>query len=279
MMVYSSYVPVAFGTGITIPIPKNDCTRGAQKIESFRGITLSPVISKIFEHCIMYYFSRYLTTSDNQFAFKAKVGCSHTIYTLKTVIDQFVINDSTVSLGFLDMAKAFDKVCHHVLLIKLMKRRLPAALIKLFEHWYNIAVNVVRWGVALSNPYRLTSGVKQGSVISPTVFAVYVDDMLLKLQKRGCSVFGLNLGALMYADDLVLLSPSRYELQEMINICTEELALLDLKLNVAKTAILKIGKKSNISSAPIQIDHTEIQWAEEAKYRSYLHMQGPKIQM
>ena len=86
----------------------------------------------------MYYFSRYLTTSDNQFAFKAKVGCSHAIYTLKTVIDQFVINDSTVSLGFLDMAKAFDKVCHHVLLIKLMKRRLPAALIKLFEHWYNI---------------------------------------------------------------------------------------------------------------------------------------------
>ena len=72
---------------------------------------------------------------------------------LKTVIDQFVINDSTVSLGFLDMAKAFDKVCHHdhVLLIKLMKRRLPAALIKLFEHWYNIAVNVVRWSVALSN--------------------------------------------------------------------------------------------------------------------------------
>ena len=53
IMVYSSYVPVAYGTGITIPIPKNDCTRGAQKIESFRGITLSPVISKIFEHCIM----------------------------------------------------------------------------------------------------------------------------------------------------------------------------------------------------------------------------------
>ena len=90
--------------------------------------------------------------------------------------------------------------------------------------------------------------------------------MLLKLQKHGCSIFGLNLGALMYADDLVLLSPSRYELQEMINICTEELALLDMKLNVDKTVILKIGKRSNMSSAPIQIDHTEIQRAEEAKY-------------
>ena len=76
----------------------------------------------------------------------------------------------------------------------------------------------------------------QGSVISPTLFAVYVDNMLLKLQKHGCSVFGLNLGALMYADDLVLLSPSRSELQEII-ICIEELTLLDLKINIAKTVI------------------------------------------
>ena len=184
MMLCSSYVPAAFGTGITIPIPKNDCTRGAQKIESFRGITLSPVISKVFEHCILSYFARYLTTSDNQFAFKAKVGCSHAIYTLKTVIEEFVINGTTVSLGFLDMAKAFDKVCHHVLLTKLMKRKLSAALIQLFEHWYNIAANIVRWGVALLQPYRyrLTSEVKQGSVISPTLFALYVVDMLLKLQ-------------------------------------------------------------------------------------------------
>ena len=137
----------------------------------------------------------------------------------------------------------------------------------------------MRWGVALSNPYRLTSGVKQGSVISPTLFAVYVDEMLLKFQKHECSIFGLNLGALMYADDLVLLSPSRYELQEMINIYTEELTLLDLKLLVAKTVILKIGKRSDITSAPIQIDHTEIQWAEEAKYLGAVYMQGQQIQM
>ena len=53
---------------------------------------------------------------------------------MRTVIDQYVENDSTVNLGFLDMAKAFDKVCHHVLLLlKLMKRRIPCAIVKLFE--------------------------------------------------------------------------------------------------------------------------------------------------
>ena len=133
MMTVYSYIPSAFGVGITIPIQKEDSTRGPQKIESFRGITLSPVMSKVFEHGIMHHYAKYLYTSDNQFGFKSKVGCSHAIYTLRNVIDQCVENDSTVNLCFLDMAKAFDKVCHHVLLLKLMKRRIPCAIIKLFE--------------------------------------------------------------------------------------------------------------------------------------------------
>ena len=62
------------------------------------------------------------------------------------------------------------------------------------------------------------SGVKQGLVISPTLFDIYVDDMLFKLQRLGCKLVGLNLSALMYADDMVLLAPSRNELQEIINL-------------------------------------------------------------
>ena len=82
------------------------------------------------------------------------------------------------------------------------------------------------------------SGVKQGSVINITdFFAIYVDDMLCKLQRHGCKLVGRNLGALVYADDMVLLAPSRNELQEMINLCTEELKILDLKLNISKTVV------------------------------------------
>ena len=75
---------------------------------------------------------------------RAKLDIHMHIYTLRNVIVQYVANDSTVNLGFLDMAKAFDKVCHHVLLIKLMKRRIPCAIIKLFEQSYDISYNLVR---------------------------------------------------------------------------------------------------------------------------------------
>ena len=62
-MLQNGYVPLDFGKGITIPIPKNENLQGMQSIESFRGITLSSILAKLFEHCILLIFSDYLTTS------------------------------------------------------------------------------------------------------------------------------------------------------------------------------------------------------------------------
>jgi hypothetical protein len=54
----TSYVPQDFERGITIPIPKNDKLQGPQSIDTFRGISLSPILSKLFEHCTLIRFSK-----------------------------------------------------------------------------------------------------------------------------------------------------------------------------------------------------------------------------
>src|SRR5207245_2680418 len=217
---------------------KNDNTRGPQLIASFRGISLSPIISKIFEHCILILFSDYLLTSDNQFGFKAKVGCTHAVYTLRKVVEHFISSNSTVSLCFLDMAKGFDKINHSVLLMKLMRRRIPVALVKLLSYWYNISYNCVRWGDCRSEPYRLLAGVRQGGVLSPVLFAVYVNDFLESFRKFGCCFMGLSVSALMYADDLVLLATSVTELQVMVNYCFVMMLMLVLKINFINILML-----------------------------------------
>ena len=53
-----------------------------------------------------------------------------------------------------------------------------------------------------------TAGIRQGGILSPYLFTVYVDDMLKKLNKLGCKFHGYVIGAIMYADDLVLISNS-----------------------------------------------------------------------
>jgi len=94
-----------------------------------------------------------------------------------------------------------------------MKRGAPAVLIHLLFYWYSISYNCVRWENILSRPYRLLAGIRQGGVLSPVLFSKYVNDMLDKFAKFGCYFKGIAVSAIMYADDIILLSPSICELQ------------------------------------------------------------------
>ena len=84
-----SYVPVAFGEGIIIPIPKGDKKFNHNSIDAYRGITVSCILSKIFESCLLKIMANYFNTSDRQFGFKKKVGCNNAIFALRKTVDFF----------------------------------------------------------------------------------------------------------------------------------------------------------------------------------------------
>ena len=68
-MVQSEYVPKAFGRGLLVPIPKESGKKGIMSVDQFRGITISPVISKNFEHCVLMLYSKHFQTSERQFGY------------------------------------------------------------------------------------------------------------------------------------------------------------------------------------------------------------------
>jgi len=73
--------------------------------------------------------------------------------------------------------KAFDKVNHAALYIKLMKRRLSSKLLDLLFYWFDNCFSCVKWCGVLSQFFKLDFGVRQGSVLSPFLFAIYLDDI------------------------------------------------------------------------------------------------------
>ena len=131
----------------TVPLLKGDsiCGRSINVVD-FRGISISPVISKVLEHCIIERFSDFLNTTDNQFGFKKQLGCSHVIYSVRNVIDHFISEGSTVNVCSLDLSKAFDKMSHYALYIKLINRNIPLNLLKIIKSWFNTSFTCVRWG-------------------------------------------------------------------------------------------------------------------------------------
>ena len=204
------------------------------KTDDFRGIAISCVLSKVFEYCIFDRFKEFLLTADNQFGFKKGIGCNHAIYTARKIIEQLITEGSTVNLCAIDLRKAYDRTNHHALFLKLMKRNLPSELLFTLEFWLSNCWTCVRWGSSVSDFFKIGFGVRQGSVLSPFLFAVYINDIIDSyLPSLKCHI-------ILYADDILLISPSVCELQKAVAKCEIELNWLDMQINAKKCCCLRI---------------------------------------
>ena len=268
LMILSGHVPSQFTKGLTFPIEKEHSFNRTPKVEEFRGITISPLLSKILEKCLLETFGKYFESSVNQFGFKKDVGCPHAIFTLRSTIDYFVNNNSTINICSLDVAKAFDRINHYRLYIKFMERRLPLNIIMLLFNLYKMSSGVVSWNGRLSKPYQIYAGVRQGGSLSPVIFSVYVDsviDVLLK-SNLGCYIGHTFLGIIMYADDLLLISGSVSKLQKMVDVCLNELCQLDLRINANKSYCIRIGQGHKNVCDLISINGVQIPWSVNFRY-------------
>ena len=112
-------------------------------------------------------YSKFLVSSPNQFGFKKGSSCDHAIYSVRKVVDHFVNGGSTVNVCLSDLSKAFDKMNHYALFIKLMNRSILIQALSVLENWFSLCLSCVKWGSVMSYFYELKTGVRQGGVLSP----------------------------------------------------------------------------------------------------------------
>ena len=86
----------------------------------------------------------------------------------------------------------------------------------------------------------MRNGVKKGGVLSPLLFAIYTDSLLKRLEESGvgCHMGGYFTGALEYADDTTLLSPSMFGLRTLSKVCEEYATEFDVTFNGEKSQLL-----------------------------------------
>ena len=108
--------------------------------------------------------------------------------------------------------------------------------------------------------------VRQGGVLSPYLYAIYVDDLINELHRSGYGVHigSVFVGCLLYADDIVLLSPSCYGLQKLLSICENFANTWDIKFNPAKSQVITFGSK-NPQSVRLCLSGPSIGWVDKVK--------------
>ena len=225
-----------------VSIPKN--LRGSLcSSDNYRGIALCCSLCKVLDLVILDMYGQYLYTSQLQFGFKQ--GHSTTLCTavyLETV-NYYVNRNSDVFSCLLDASKAFDKVHYGKLFQLLVKRDVPYIVIRLLFDSYTRQNVLVSWNSCSTRSFTVMNGVKRGGVLSPILFIVYIDELIVTLSESGlgCHLGTHYVGALGYADDLTLISPSLRSLNKMLNMCQQFADEYNVTFNAKKTMCIKFG--------------------------------------
>ena len=148
-------------------------------------------------------FFEHLSTSQHQYGFKKSSSTVHALHCLREIVNYYVNNDSRVYCTFLDASKAFDRLVHAGLFLKLIQRHIPIVFLEIIMFWYNNLQCRVKWDDCFSAWFSITAGVRQGGILSPDFYSIYVDDLLLRLEStgKGCHFYRVFAAALFYADD------------------------------------------------------------------------------
>ena len=176
----------------------------------------------------------------------------------------------------MDMSKAFDMVKWSEFFSTLLHHKINPLFLGLLFYIYKNQQYTVKSGDATAQFFKVSNGVCQGGVSSGIFFVIYIDKLLTLLRKSGfgCLIHGVFYGAVIYADEIFLLSASRIGWQEMVNISQKFVKTLSLKFGTdsnpekSKTKCIAFTKKRRAiqSLKPIILDEQALPWVEQVKH-------------
>ncbi|XP_024116673.2 uncharacterized protein LOC112138347 [Oryzias melastigma] len=267
------FLPDSMLDVLTVPVLKNKAGKISCS-DNYRPIALASVMSKLFEFILLDKITKRIESTDNQFGFKEKLGADMCVYVLKEMISKCRNQNSSVFLCFLDGSKAFDRVNHWKLFRKMEKRGVPKCFVRILSYWYAQQSMQVKWGNLVSEPFKISNGVRQGSILSPLLFNLYVDELSLKLNAchTGCVAGDLIINHLMYADDIVLLSPSTAGLQQLLKICSDYGVDHDIVFNAGKSMVMisKTKEDKNVKFPDFHLRNVVLACSDRIKYLGHI---------
>jgi hypothetical protein len=242
-------IPMLLKKGVIIPIPKGE--QDETIMSNNRGITLLPVIGKLYEKLLL---KRHLDSSDEMVDLDQLQGASQnhcsslqTTWLLREVISHNLERDSTVYVALLDLSKAFDSVWVKAMFYKLLKEGMNTSIWRIMKNFYSDFQCCVQIGGKYSQWFVTEQGVHQGAPWSMYLFMRYINDLLLQLRQSnlGAMISTLKVGNPCYADDLALVTLHKPLLQSLINICLEYSRKWRLHFNCGKSVVLIFGNDAS----------------------------------
>ena len=246
----SGTVPSAFKQARVTPLLKKPTLNPAH-VENYRPVSLLPFLSKTLERAVAKQVTNFLNQNGLLDPKQSGFRSGHSTETALLSVTEALRTARTEGLSsvliLLDLSAAFDTVNHKILLRILTAMGITGVVHSWFNSYLSGRTFSVSWQGKLSTTHTLSTGVPQGSVLGPLLFAIYTSSLGRVIQTHGFSYH-------CYADDTQMYLSFRPEdttVSERISACLTDLSTWmkdhHLQLNLAKTELLVIPAKESLS--------------------------------
>ena len=182
--------------------------------DNYRGIILQSTLIKIFSHIINRRIGTYLESNnllvEEQCGFRPPRSCPDHLFTISTLVEACVKQGLDTFVCFVDFKKVFDSISRKYLWEKMRNLGVSGKLLKTIQAMYTNVRYTIKVNELFTDYFKVDQGVKQGCPLSPTLFNIFINDLVLDLRKAGVglSLETDNVCSLLYADDVALCAKS-----------------------------------------------------------------------
>ena len=260
------FIPAEWTEGIIVPLHKEG---DEYDIGNYRGITLGSHIGKVFCSIMKERLCQAVEgdiIGEAQGGFRKNRQTVDHLFVVSGIAQLRRIEGKKTWMAFLDLKKAYDSVWREGLWEKLEAYGIKGKFLRLCKKLYASVSARVRVGQTLSDTFRVRCGLRQGCVLSPCLFSLFIMDLAGELESRGLGVRvkGQWMGSCFFADDIVLLASSAGELQAMLDVAAAYASRWHLRFNPKKCGVLIVGQKKR--DRKWRLGKDKIKEVDEYKY-------------
>ncbi|KAK3545589.1 hypothetical protein QTP70_008138 [Hemibagrus guttatus] len=212
---------------------------------------------KLWERVVEARLRKVVEICDQQYGFMPRKSTTDAIFALRILMEKYRDGQRELHCVFVDLEKAYDRVPREELWYCMRKSGVAENYVRVVQDMYERSRTVVRCAVGQTEEFNVEVGLHQGSALSPFLFAIVMDQLSEEVRQE-------SPWTMMFADDIVICSESREQVEENLERWRFALERRGMKVSRSKTEYMCVNEREG--SGTVRLQGEEVKKVQEFKY-------------
>ncbi|KAK3545284.1 hypothetical protein QTP70_003047 [Hemibagrus guttatus] len=251
----SERMPEEWRRSVLVPIFKNK--GDVQSCSNYRGIKLMSHTMKVWERVVEARLRKVVEICEQQYGFMPRKSTTDAIFALRILMEKYRDGQRELHCVFVDLEKAYGRVPREELWYCMRKSGVAEKYVRVVQDMYERSRTVVRCAVGQTEEFDVEVGLHQGSALSHFLFAIVMDQLSEEVRQE-------SPWTMMFADDIVICSESREQVEENLERWRFALERRGMKVSRSKTEYMCVNEREG--SGTVRLQGEEVKKVQEFKY-------------